>query len=203
MPSERDNDKGVSVRDLVAQTGPLSVEEAVNYTLQIAGDLDSLRDVVHLSPSSVLVMPNGKAKLVDVELARLHQSLNKLTATGVTADAFDYISPELARNLHDADVRSGLYSLGCTFYFMLTAMPPFPEGTVLQKLLSHSSESPPDPRDLRSGLPQEVSTIAVKLMAKLPSQRYQTPLSLMNDLVMLTSDRDEAIEHARRVRRDG
>ncbi|MEX0820078.1 MAG: hypothetical protein WD070_10820, partial [Pirellulaceae bacterium] len=98
---------------------------------------------------------------------------------------FDYISPEQARDPRATDVRSDLYSLGCTFYYMLTGMPPFPEGTVLQKLLSHSSESPPDPRDLRADLPEELSAIAVKLMAKLPAHRYQRPSELTSELMKL------------------
>ena len=68
---------------------------------------------------------------------------------------------------------------------MLTGMAPFPEGTVLQKLLSHSSESPPDPRDIRADLPEELSTIAMKLMAKMPNQRYQRPSELTVELMKL------------------
>ncbi|MFV1967103.1 MAG: serine/threonine-protein kinase [Pirellulaceae bacterium] len=184
--------EGVNIRDLVERKGPLSVDEAVSYTLQVAEAVAhaSHRDVVHrdIKPSNILVMPDGRAKLVDMGLARLHQvesPSNDLTATGVTLGTFDYISPEQARDPRIADVRSDLYSLGCTFYFMLTGLPPFPEGTVLQKLLSHSSDPPPDPRDIRTDLPEEATTVALRLMAKQPAQRYQHPNELVGELLLL------------------
>lgn len=187
--------EGVNVRDLVVHKGPLPLDEAISYVVQVSEALEhaSQRDVVHrdIKPSNLLVMQDGRAKLVDMGLARLHQvesSAEDLTATGVTLGTFDYISPEQARDPRDTDVRSDLYSLGCTFYYMLTGMPPFPEGTVLQKLLSHSSESPPDPRDLRADLPEEISAITMKLMAKLPSQRYQRPNELTAELMKLCEE---------------
>ncbi|MEO8493917.1 MAG: protein kinase [Planctomycetota bacterium] len=184
--------EGVNVRDLVVHKGPLPLDEAISYIVQVADALEhaSQRDVVHrdIKPSNLLVMQDGRAKLVDMGLARLHQvesSAEDLTATGVTLGTFDYISPEQARDPRDTDVRSDLYSLGCTMYYMLTGMPPFPEGTVLQKLLSHSSEAPPDPRDMRADLPEALSAITMKLMAKLPIQRYQRPSELTAELMKL------------------
>ena len=145
--------EGVNIRDLVEQAGPLPLAEALSYTYQIAEALDhaSQRDVIHrdIKPSNVLITPDGRAKLVDMGLARLEQVAqadNDLTASGVTLGTFDYISPEQARDPRSADVRSDLYSLGCSFFYMLTGRPPFPDGTVLQKLLQHQGDDPPDPR---------------------------------------------------------
>lgn len=188
--------EGVNVRDLVEHGGLCSEAHTVSYGLQITDALAHAaeRDVVHrdIKPSNILVMPDGRAKLVDMGLARLHQvdaPANDLTATGVTLGTFDYISPEQARDPRSADVRSDLYSLGCTLYYMLTGMPPFPEGTVLQKLLSHSSEPPPNPRELRPELNEDIATVVLKLMAKLPNQRYQSPNELMSDLIVLADRR--------------
>lgn len=185
--------EGSNIRDLIAQRGqPLPLDEAVNYLLQIAQAIEhaSQRDVVHrdIKPSNILITPDRKAKLVDMGLARLHQvesSDNDLTASGVTLGTFDYISPEQARDPRSADVRSDLYSLGCTFYYMLTGRPPFPEGTVLQKLLSHTSDDPPDVRLYRPDLPEEVIDILARLLAKNPKQRYQQPSELIGHLVLL------------------
>lgn len=184
--------EGVNIRDLVDHDGPLALEDAISYTLQIAEALEhaSQRDVIHrdIKPSNILIMVDGRAKLVDMGLARLHQvesSSEDLTASGVTLGTFDYISPEQARDPRNTDVRSDLYSLGCTLFFMLTGQPPFPDGTVLQKLLSHSSEEPPDLLDARPDLDPAVAAIVTRMLAKAPEQRYQTPRELIADLMLL------------------
>ena len=186
--------EGVNLRDLVNHKGPLPVEEALTYTLHAAAALDhaAQRDLVHrdIKPSNVLITPEGQAKLVDMGLARMHQMESNsadLTASGVTLGTFDYISPEQARDPRDADVRSDLYSLGCTLYFMLTGMPPFPGGTVLQKLLSHSSDSPAELGSFRDDLDDELIRIVDCMLAKQPDDRYQTPAELIVELSNLGS----------------
>jgi len=187
--------EGVNVRDLVDRSGPLSVADAVRFTLQVAEALGhaSQRDVVHrdIKPSNILIASGGVAKLVDMGLARLHQvehSGDDLTASGVTLGTFDYISPEQARNPRAADVRSDLYSLGCTFYFMLTGRPPFPDGTVLQKLLRHQGDEPTDPRTYRTDLPDRVVQVINRLMAKTPDDRFQEPNELVGELLVLARE---------------
>ena len=96
---------------------------------------------------------------------------------------FDYISPEQARDPRDVDVRSDLYSLGCTLFQMLTGRPPFPGGTVLQKLIQHQEEPPADVRTLNPQVPVELASIVAKLMAKDRDRRYQTPEHLVRDLM--------------------
>ncbi len=106
-----------------------------------------------------------------------------ITASGVTLGTFDYISPEQARDPRSADVRSDLYSLGCSLFFMLTGRPPFPQGTVLQKLLQHQGEEPPDIRTLRHDLPADLCHIVDRLLAKNPDARYQQPAELIAELI--------------------
>lgn len=184
---------GSNIRDIVAKRGALPLAEAISYTLQVAEALEHAfrRDVVHrdIKPSNVLITPNGHVKLVDMGLARLHQVEtpdSDITASGVTLGTFDYISPEQARDPRMADVRSDLYSLGCTLYFMLTGRPPFPEGTVLQKLLSHTSDERPDPRLYRPDLPEEITEILNKLLARRTEQRYQEPNELIGELLLVS-----------------
>jgi serine/threonine-protein kinase len=181
--------EGSNLRDVVNNQGPLPLDRAISYTLQIADALvhASQRDVVHrdIKPSNVLITPEGRAKLVDMGLARLHQvepAGDDLTASGVTLGTFDYISPEQARDPRSADVRSDIYSLGCTLYFMLTGRPPFPDGTVLQKLLQHQGDEPTDPRMFRPELPDGFIRILNRMLAKSPQQRYSVPDQLMVEL---------------------
>jgi eukaryotic-like serine/threonine-protein kinase len=183
--------EGTTIRQRVERNGPLPVSEAINYTLQIAGALvhATERGVVHrdIKPSNIIVTPQGRAKLVDMGLARRfeREGDSGLTQSGMTLGTFDYISPEQARDPRDVDVRSDLYSLGCTLFHMLTGRPPFPEGTVLQKLLQHQEDAPPDVRLLNTAVPSELAAILVKLMAKDRDRRYQTPELLMRDLLTM------------------
>ena len=180
---------GVNLRDLVAHKGPLPQAEVVGYVLQVAAALDhaASREVVHrdIKPSNVLVLPDGTIKVVDMGLARFNQleANEDLTESGMTLGSFDYISPEQAKDPRNADVRSDLYSLGCTMYFMVTGQAPFPAGTALQKLLRHSSEKPADPRTFRPELDPGLVAIIVKLLAKQPNQRYQNPRQLIAALL--------------------
>lgn len=189
--------EGVNLRDRVQSAGPLELEEALLYVLQVAEALEhaSSRDVVHrdIKPSNVLVTASGQVKLVDMGLARLHQveaPAGDITASGVTLGTFDYISPEQARDPRLADVRSDIYSLGCTLFYMLTGQPPFPEGTALQKLLRHNSDDPPDVRQFRPELPPQVSALIRKMLAKRPAQRHQSAAELIAELIVLGQQLD-------------
>jgi len=184
--------EGVNIRALVEQKGPLPLAEAISYSLQIAEALAHAagREVVHrdIKPSNVLITPEGRVKLIDMGLARLRRvakAEDDLTASGVTLGTFDYISPEQARDPRNADVRSDIYSLGCTLFYMLAGRPPFPEGTVLQKLLQHQGDRPPDIREYRPELPEEVTRVLRRMMAKDPRHRYRFPAELVDDLLLL------------------
>jgi serine/threonine-protein kinase len=177
--------EGTNVRDLVHGGGPLPLAEAVNYTLQIAYALTHAweREVVHrdIKPSNIIITPDGLAKLVDMGLARFERAggaENEETATGVTLGTFDYISPEQARNPRDTDTRSDIYSLGCTLFYMLAGRPPFAEGSVLQKLLLHQSETPPDVRAFRPDVPDDLAAVVARMLSKRPEERFQNPPEL-------------------------
>ena len=163
------------------------------YTCELAEALQhaSDRGIVHrdIKPSNVLIGEENKIKLVDMGLARsdnLEMSGDE-TASGVTLGTFDYISPEQASDPRVADLRSDIYSLGCTLYFMLTGSPPFPGGTMLQKLLSHGSTPPPDVSQLRPEVSSEMSGVIRKMLAKKPEGRYQTATDLIADLRQVAS----------------
>jgi serine/threonine protein kinase len=127
-------------------------------------------------------------KILDMGIARLaetedrKESNHSLTREGVLMGTPDYIAPEQARNARAADIRSDLYSLGCTFYFLLTGQPPFPHGSMVEKLMLHQMEEPQPVEELRPDVPVEVRVVLRKLMAKGPEDRYQTPAELVEAL---------------------
>jgi serine/threonine protein kinase len=133
----------------------------------------------------IKILDMGLARLIDGAENRLaHQSL---TEEGVLMGTPDYIAPEQARNARAADIRSDLYSLGCTFYFLLTGQPPYPTGTVVEKLLMHQLDDPQPIDELRSGVSAEVQAVVQRLMAKRPDDRYQTPAELIEALAAVPS----------------
>ncbi|MCL2744880.1 MAG: serine/threonine protein kinase, partial [Planctomycetaceae bacterium] len=184
--------EGTNIRTLVEENDTLPLAQAMNYLIQLAHALAHAAEngVIHrdVKPSNVLITREGRAKLIDMGLARLIYTENRnddLTASGVTLGTFDYISPEQARDPRNADIRSDIYSLGCTFFFMLAGHPPFPEGTVLQKLLQHQGDEPPDIRTFQPDAPVEVAQLIQKMMAKDPRHRFQTPALLLEALVRM------------------
>jgi serine/threonine protein kinase len=182
--------EGENLRTILERRGRLPVGETLHYMLQVAAGLAhaSRRGVVHrdIKPSNIIITPNGRAKLVDMGLARSLEPQQDmgLTQSGVTLGTFDYISPEQALEPREADVRSDIYSLGCTFYHMLTGQPPVPEGTAAKKLHHHQHVKPADPRQFVPDLPDEAAVILDRMMAKQPRDRYQTPEHLVHHLYL-------------------
>jgi hypothetical protein len=178
--------EGENLRALLDRRGRLPVGEALQYLLQIATGLAhaAARGVVHrdVKPSNIIITPGGRAKLVDMGLARSLHHDHGLTASGVTLGTFDYISPEQALEPRDADSRSDIYSLGCTAYHMLTGQPPVPDGTAAKKLSHHQHVAPLDPRQLNPAIPDEVAALLSRMMAKDPKDRHQHPDELVQHL---------------------
>jgi serine/threonine protein kinase len=184
--------EGDNLRTILDRRGRLPVPEAIRYMLQVATGLAhaASRGVVHrdIKPSNIIITPTGRAKLVDMGLARSNigpQGDGALTQSGVTLGTFDYISPEQALEPRDADVRSDIYSLGCTFYHMLTGQPPVPEGTAAKKLHHHQHVPPVDPRQLNPAIPDDVAAVLSRMMAKQPGDRYQRSEHLVQHLLVL------------------
>lgn len=182
---------GHTIRDLILEKGRVSPSDTINYAIQVTLALNHIAaaGIVHrdIKPSNIMLTDVGRVKVVDLGLARRDttDSIGDITVAGTTLGTFDYIAPEQARDPRNADERSDIYSLGCTMYHMLTGRPPYPEGTALQKLLDHQGKSPPDPRTLNSGVPEELAAIMRKMMANNPDARYQAPGLLLNDLIQM------------------
>jgi len=154
--------------------------------------------------------PWGMVKILDMGLARCTETFANhapmhLTQIGSVMGTPEFIAPEQARDSHTSDVRADLYSLGCTLYFLLTGQPPFPDGTMTEKLLQHQTDRPravmlvrrqnlqlrlkeqPGNSDAKVSndavrVPSIVIDLINKLLAKKPEDRHQTPIELANDL---------------------
>ncbi len=174
---------GTNLLDLVRKFGPLEPGRAVAYIRQIADGLEyAFRNgIVHrdVKPGNILIDRQGVAKILDMGLARFYRDSTDLLTVKyddkIVLGTADYVAPEQVANSHDVDVRADIYALGASFYFLLAGHPPFPSGTVSQKLLWHRTKDPTPIRELRPEVPQGIADILVRMMAKDPLERYQTP----------------------------
>ncbi|MBL8795388.1 MAG: protein kinase [Planctomycetia bacterium] len=142
--------------------------------------------------SSVTPMPTQVSgaphiKILDLGLARVPRqraddgAALTLAGKGMMGTP-DYLAPEQALDFHAADIRSDLYSLGCTFYFLLTGQPPFANGTLAQKLMKHQQAEPPPFEQFRQDVPADIQAVVRRLLAKRPVDRYPTPSALAEAL---------------------
>jgi serine/threonine protein kinase len=144
------------------------------------------------SPDAPTPIPRGTStagvvKILDLGLARLTETLDDrsvsaLTQTGAVIGTPDYISPEQAVDASRVDIRADLYSLGCTFYYLLTGRPPFPDGSAVEKMVKHKFDTPRPVEELRPRTPPAVQAVLMRLMAKEPANRFQTPQELVEAL---------------------
>ena len=184
---------GRTIKDLIQQRGTLSSSETVNYAIQTTLALNHIfaAGIVHrdIKPSNIILTECGRVKVVDLGLARRESqdSIGEITVAGTTLGTFDYISPEQARDPRTADIRSDIYSLGCTMYHMLTGQPPYPEGTALQKLLDHQGKTPPDAAKFNRSIEPALAATVQKMMSTNPAARYQEPGQLLADLMDLAA----------------
>ncbi len=181
---------GANLSTLIKSNGPLPLSQACEYVRQAAAGLDYAhkRGLIHrdIKPANLLVAKEGttesqaQLKILDFGLALATVKEGEVsgdsTAHGqnTVMGTPDYLSPEQARNHREVDHRSDIYSLGCTFYFLLTGQVPFPGGTVMEKLVRHSSMPPVPVEKLRPEISPDILAILRKMMAKKPDGRYQT-----------------------------
>ena len=136
-----------------------------------------------------MLTPDGGVKILDFGLAALAEGSEeaaRLTGANMVVGTPDYIAPEQAEDAHAADIRSDIYSLGCTLYHMLAGRVPFPGDSTLRKLDAHRTQPPAPIRSLRLDSPTELAIVLARMMAKDPAQRYQTPAEVAAALAPFT-----------------
>jgi serine/threonine protein kinase/WD40 repeat protein len=178
--------EGTDLSRRVKEKGALPIGLACDCIRQAALALQhaSEQGMVHrdIKPSNLLLGADGTIKVLDLGLARRGEadtgdssSSTSLTDTGMTVGTPDYVAPEQITDSKCPDIRADLYSLGCTFYHLLTGRPPFAGGTLGLKLLRHQTEEPEPIAALRPEVPAALVAVVQKLMAKKPEERYQSP----------------------------
>jgi len=170
---------GADLQHIVRESGPVPFEAAADYIAQAADGLQHAHDkgVVHrdVKPANLLLDDRGIVKILDMGLARIKQdddaSLTIAHEENVLGTA-DYLAPEQAVNSHKVDHRADIYSLGCSLYYLLTGHPPFPEGSLAQRIAKHQSVMPDPIKKSRPNCPPSLQRICEKMIAKQPEDRF-------------------------------
>lgn len=180
---------GTNLHDLIKKHGVLAVDRACHYIYAAAAGLQYANSmgIVHrdIKPGNLLVDRTGVVKVLDMGLAKFFkdedESLTRKHDENVLGTA-DYLAPEQAIDSHNVDIRADIYSLGGTFYYLLTGSAPFPEGNIAQKLMMHQSREPKPISLIRPEVPDGVIEIIDVMMKKNREDRYASPADLMTAL---------------------
>ncbi len=180
---------GENLLNRVKRKGQLSVDECVSCVLQAARGLDYAhqKGIIHrdIKPSNFMRDRKGRVKILDMGLARVDEGQDeddamRLTVAGQMLGTARFMAPEQIEDARKSDVRSDIYSLGCTMYFLLRGKAPYSGETVAHTLMAHVSAPVPDLCKKRSDVPDWLGAIFQKMLAKKASERFQT----MGELVI-------------------
>jgi len=174
--------------------GPLPPAEAAALAEVLARAVHAVHQagVVHrdLTPSNVLLSPDGTPKVTDFGLAKRldpaspgRKSGEHLTVSGAIMGTPSYIAPEQASGQsRSAGPAADVYALGALLYEMLTGRPPFQAATAVDTILRVLTDEPVPPRQLQPRLPRDLNTICLKCLHKEPQKRYASAAALADDL---------------------
>ena len=179
--------EGVTVQHELEKGRLFDEKEALKIGMHVGEALEhaAKRGLVHrdIKPANILLGSDGVAKLADLGLARMTSDLSTIKSeTGRSVGTAYYISPEQIRGLDDVDVRSDIYSLGATLYYMTTGRPPFPGATIAEQLQSHLHEPLIEPHYVNPNLSKGFGELINYMMAKDRNSRYRRPADLVADM---------------------
>ena len=181
---------GVSLSDLIRQSGRLRGDRAARVILQVAQALDAAHclGIVHrdVKPANILITRDGSAKLADLGLAVVIDSRTGTLRDGeAMAGTVAYMPPEQALQTNPVDHRSDIYALGATFYHAVTGQMPFTGRTRSEVIKKHARETPVPPSHLVADLDPAISAVICRMLAKDPSQRYSDHQELIAALTRI------------------
>ncbi|QEG02105.1 Serine/threonine-protein kinase PrkC [Stieleria maiorica] len=196
--------EGVDLHRAVARDGVMSPTEALDAMIQTTDALAHAhqRGIVHrdIKPSNLLLRNDGVIKVSDMGLARIGYTAAGTDAPNRLTGTADFIAPEQAIDSHTVDARADIYSLGCTWYFLLVGKPPFSGNNVAQRLAKHQTAKVPLVSDTRSDCPPAISLLIQRMMAKRPVDRPASAAELLTQLRRIAGSKLAGRELANRPR---
>lgn len=197
--------RGQNLNQIARTSGPLPLPQAVDCIRQSAVGLQHAHEngIVHrdIKPGNLLLDDRGTVKVLDLGLAHVDESfqggtqeseaedadsgrpylsLMEPTAAGTILGTASFMAPEQSLDAHLVDFRSDVYSLGCTFYFLLTGDTPYSGSTVFKVFVQHREGEIPSLQEKRPDVPDSIESIYRQMVAKKPEDRFQS----MGDLIV-------------------
>jgi len=181
--------EGRNARQIVTELGPQPAAQAIGWILQAARGLAFAHEkgVVHrdVKPANILVDASGTVKVLDLGIARLDAhgahdiEQDQLTSTGQIFGTPDFMAPEQALDMRQADARSDIYALGATLWYLLVGRTMFEADSIAQKIMAHQTQPVPNlPPSLAVSAPG-LQAIFQRMVAKRPRDRFQSMTELI------------------------
>ncbi len=174
--------EGITLKKYIEKKARLSVKEAISIAIQICMGIEAAHNnhIIHrdIKPQNIIISKEGKVKVTDFGIAKAATSN---TITSNVMGSVHYTSPEQARGGF-SDIKSDIYSLGVTFFEMLTGRVPFNGETTVAIAIKHIQEEMASPREFIAEIPLSVEQIVFKCCQKSPDRRYQSMGELIEDL---------------------
>ena len=181
--------EGNSLQRILQNQGIIPEKRACEIILQVTYALEYAQkyNLVHrdIKPDNIMITNDGVVKLCDMGLAKICSTDLSMTNTGAIMGTPNYIAPEQAMDIKDVDSRADIYSLGVSFYHLLSGKLPFQGDTLLNILHKHISGEIPNVHEQNPHISQDVAAIIMKMMAKNKEDRYQSAAGLATDLQLV------------------
>jgi serine/threonine protein kinase len=179
--------EGETVGDMLERMKRLTEEEAVRIVVQVSHGLHRAhrQGLIHrdIKPDNIMVPPDGKAKILDLGLAKQIDAGEELTRTGAGLGTPNFMSPEQFRNAKNASVRCDIYSLAASLYMMVTGELPFGRGDPVQILMRKLKNELPSPRQLVPELTDRTDWTIKRALSADPEKRPASCREFAEDLI--------------------
>jgi len=178
---------GETLEEWLNREGTLPEKDALQVIRQVASALEYAsgeKGIIHrdIKPANIMLTPSLHAKVLDMGLSKNTFEKNSSTLADTLMGTPNYMSPEQIDHPQDLDTRSDMFSLGMTFYHMLTGIVPFEESGYLKTLQRHAKEKLEDPRELVPGISKGCVHLLANMLARDPEDRYADWEGLSEDL---------------------
>ncbi|MBR5586916.1 MAG: Stk1 family PASTA domain-containing Ser/Thr kinase, partial [Clostridia bacterium] len=181
--------EGVTLKEII-ESKTLTWKRSCSYGVQIAGAIEHAhkKNIVHrdIKPHNIMITKDNVVKVTDFGIARA-VTTSTIVRAGNVIGSVHYFSPEQACG-GAVDFKSDIYSMGVVLYEMLTGRVPFDAENPVAIAKMHVDNPPQPPIELNDAIPETLSDIVLKAMAKQPMKRYQTPSALAADLKQVVSN---------------